>query len=366
MDIVLKPALEYDLHIYDRQQGVTGQLAEQFRFPDIYQHAIKGRLEYDEMVKAYKRYKVFLNVNSVKTSPTMFSRRVFELLACGTPVISAYARGIDEILGSDIVLFTRSEDETRNHLEHLLKNPDERNRLSVRGIRKVMDEHTYAHRFINILHTIGLNTGNFHKVRVAAIAIIKKIDDVKHIIDTHNQQTYRDFDLFLFVDKKIKKSSIESMLKEFNKYPVKVFYDITDIQQTIKNLVRDCYVWIMNCKDYYGPNFLKDAVIAVKYSNADIIGKHTHFELAPNGSTIELKGDGHEFMYVQSLVPGSVIFHSSTLKNDEIDTLLANRTLNINNRKALSIDRFNYLRNAFILKGLSLKNILSVASKVIQ
>ena len=65
MEILLKPALDYDLHIYDRQFGMTGPDSAQFRFPDIYQPAIKGRLEYKDMLKAYKNYKVFLNVNSI-------------------------------------------------------------------------------------------------------------------------------------------------------------------------------------------------------------------------------------------------------------------------------------------------------------
>ena len=41
----------------------------------------------------YRRYACFLNVNSVKSSPTMCSRRVFELLACRTPVVSTPIAG---------------------------------------------------------------------------------------------------------------------------------------------------------------------------------------------------------------------------------------------------------------------------------
>lgn len=41
-----------------------------------------------------KAINFFLNVNSVKHSESMFSRRVFEGLACGTPIISNYSKGI--------------------------------------------------------------------------------------------------------------------------------------------------------------------------------------------------------------------------------------------------------------------------------
>ena len=71
---LLKPAVDFDLHIYDRRYGYAGKDADQFRFPDIFQPCIQGKLAYDEMTRAYKRYRSFLNVNSVTTSQTMFSR----------------------------------------------------------------------------------------------------------------------------------------------------------------------------------------------------------------------------------------------------------------------------------------------------
>ncbi len=115
MEHLLKPSIDFGLEIYDRNFGVTGKQAEMLAFPDIYQGCIKGRLGYADMVKAYKKYRVFLNVNSVKDSPTMFARRVFELLASGTPVISNYSRGIVELLGEDTVFISESEADTRKH-----------------------------------------------------------------------------------------------------------------------------------------------------------------------------------------------------------------------------------------------------------
>src|SRR6185369_7697889 len=170
MDIVLKPALDYGLHIFDRQHGIVGPSADQYRFPEIYQSAIKGHLSYDHLVKAYKRYKVFLNVNSVKTSPTMFSRRIFELLACGTPVISAYARGIENLLGSDIVAFSGSEEETKKHLDRLLGNDSEWARASARGIRAVFDRHTYAERWQTLCQKVDPGLASTTPKTVTVIA----------------------------------------------------------------------------------------------------------------------------------------------------------------------------------------------------
>src|SRR5690606_2893050 len=88
--VILRPALDFDLHIFDRMANAADP---NYQWPRAFRSALRGNLPYAQMLSAYKRYKVFLNVNSVTNSPTMFARRVFELLACGTPVISSYSDG---------------------------------------------------------------------------------------------------------------------------------------------------------------------------------------------------------------------------------------------------------------------------------
>ena len=87
-----KPALRFGLHIFDRNLNRPG-FGPKYRFPDGYQTAIKGSLNYEEMLTAYRCYDVMLNTNSVTDSPTMFSRRVFECLACGN------TGGVDRVDG---------------------------------------------------------------------------------------------------------------------------------------------------------------------------------------------------------------------------------------------------------------------------
>ncbi|WP_139019775.1 glycosyltransferase, partial [Bacillus wiedmannii] len=89
MDRVLDKAAKYGLEIFDRNYEKNKKgLMPNHRFPERFDPYIKGSLKYYEIDKAYKGYKVMINVNTVKQSPTMFSRRVFEGLACGTPVVS--------------------------------------------------------------------------------------------------------------------------------------------------------------------------------------------------------------------------------------------------------------------------------------
>lgn len=145
MKWLLKAANKYGLEIFDRNYG-TGA----FPFPEEYQSGIRGSLPYDELCKEYRNYRVFLNVNSVTDSPTMFSRRVFELMACGTPVVSTYAKGIDELFESKAVWLVESQEEAERAIQVLLTNDSEWRRRSLLGIREVFSRHTYQHRLQEI------------------------------------------------------------------------------------------------------------------------------------------------------------------------------------------------------------------------
>jgi spore maturation protein CgeB/SAM-dependent methyltransferase len=347
MDLILKPALEYGLHIFDRQHGLVGTAADQYRYPEIYQRAIKGYLPYEHMVQAYKRYRVFLNVNSVKSSPTMFSRRVFELLASGTPVVSSYAKGIENLLGNDLVLFSESEQQTKQHLERLLSDEQEWARLSTRGIRTVFDRHTYSHRCDELCRHIDSGLRPPAQPRIGVIAKAATVADLQHLAATLSRQTYRNFNVALFLGKNLKASDVEAQTNLLNGIAIQVFPGSADMLQTCVNLRNADYFWFLNLGDYYGPNFLKDCALATAYSNVDFIGKHTHFALTKSLTSPELSSRGYEFRLVDSIAPGSLLARSGSLSRAQWEIWLSQKTVSLGKERALAIDRFNYVRNAF-------------------
>ncbi|MBS9402914.1 glycosyltransferase [Halomonas sp. TRM85114] len=151
MKWLLQAANKHGLDIYDRNHG-TGL----FPFPEEYQAGIKGSLPYKELCNEYSRYRVFLNVNSVTDSPTMFARRVFELMACGTPVVSTYAKGIENLFESDAVWMVHSQEEADEAIRTLMTDDTEWRRRSLAGIREVFAKHTYAHRLNDIFVQMGI------------------------------------------------------------------------------------------------------------------------------------------------------------------------------------------------------------------
>src|SRR5690606_23263810 len=79
----LPPSIvEFNGAIYDRFSNLGD---EKYKYPERYQPYIRDAVPFRKVVSLYKQFKVFLNVNTIVDSPTMMSRRVYELLACGTP-----------------------------------------------------------------------------------------------------------------------------------------------------------------------------------------------------------------------------------------------------------------------------------------
>ncbi|MDK6269450.1 glycosyltransferase, partial [Lactobacillus mulieris] len=71
---------------------------------------------YPEMCQAYKAHPIHLNGNSVVDSPSMFSRRVVEITASGSTVLSSAGRGVDETLAGTVPTVT-TPDEAAAYLE---------------------------------------------------------------------------------------------------------------------------------------------------------------------------------------------------------------------------------------------------------
>ncbi len=347
MDHILRPAIPFGLEIYDRQHGMTGKGSEAYRFPDIYQACIKGRLEYDAMVKAYKRYRVFLNVNSVKQSPTMFSRRVFELLASGTPVISTYSRGIIELLGEDVVFITESEADTQRHLERLLGDEDAWARASVRGIRKVMREHTYRHRLQEVAGLAGIPAPEPSEPRISVVVRVTAGADLTCLAAQLASQTYRAFDVVLVSADPMPVRDLQALQNALPGLAVETVTGAGDVFARCMKASHAEYVAFLDMRDYYGPNYLMDHAVAATYSDTVFAGKHTVFQNGSPDGERGLKQPGHEFTHVTSVQSATLAAKKTALSKELFTRALNRRVFKTSDRPILSIDRFNYLQNAF-------------------
>jgi hypothetical protein len=352
MDFLLKPSLEYGLDIFDRHYGDTGKTAGNFKFPGIYQDAIRGKLDYHEMVKAYKQYRVFLNVNSVKYSPTMFARRVFEILASGTPVISTFSQGMINLLGEGTVFISESESDTRKHLDHLLGNEHNWWRASLKGLRKVMEEHTYQERTKFIFNTIGLESNDIKKVKFSVASRVATMEDVRYLEMLLRHQSYSHFDVVLI----IKGDNISpeqqtgeimtlfaplsvKLIKEDSVSPERVLLDASDSE----------HVAFFHTDKYYGPNYLKDHAMAVKYADPKIVGKKTIYRIGKDKRLV-VSDKGFEFRYVSEVPHATSVHRKNSIDPSRIRDYLSPGYIKTDEPVILSIDPYNFLEDVMPIR----------------
>lgn len=148
MDAIIG-ALADDGHaidIYDRHYGVQDG---NHRWPERYQAMLHPSIPHDQLRATYVSSRFGLNFNTVIDSQTMFARRVFELMACNTLVLSNYASGVDAFFG-DLVVFP---DRDRGRLKAL--DVDAIDALRERALTAVLREHTYRQRWQHVLESIG-------------------------------------------------------------------------------------------------------------------------------------------------------------------------------------------------------------------
>ncbi|MEA5667182.1 glycosyltransferase [Stenotrophomonas sp. MH1] len=273
--MLLDAALEHDFDIFDRNHK-PGSLASDFSFPERFSKNIRGSLPYSDVNDAYRRYRVFLNVNSVVDSPTMFSRRVFELLACGTPVVSTWSEGTEATFGDDLVWHVRTPEQAREALSVLMNDDREWTRRSLSGIREVFAKHTYRHRFQQIHKAIGLEQiekGGFAEVLVVAEA--ESGAAARQLLDAFHRQilptgsTKR----LMLVCRGDVEVEAGNCLDVGEVQVIRSERRITEVVSEIGSRPDGDALAVMTADAVYGKFYLQDLMNALRYSGATVVGK---------------------------------------------------------------------------------------------
>ena len=152
MEYIIDPAREFGLDIYDRMAGTED---ERFTWPEKYRSHIAGSVTYPDMGDLYRRYSVFLNVNTITDSPTMCARRIFELAATGTPVVSGPALAIDRMVPPGIVFVSENAAMTADSIHQLLDRTDLKAEAAEVGPTWIAPGNTYSDRVEQILEVVS-------------------------------------------------------------------------------------------------------------------------------------------------------------------------------------------------------------------
>jgi len=150
MEVILDTARGLGLDIFDR----TPNNDSRFQWPAKYQSHIRGSLSYAKTLDVYRSYKVSLNVNTVTNSPTMCSRRIFELLSTGSYIVSGPSAALGSYVPEGLVQIASSAEEAHHLIEQGLNDPSVLEKAAERGPAWISQGQTYADRVAHVLDTV--------------------------------------------------------------------------------------------------------------------------------------------------------------------------------------------------------------------
>ena len=351
--IDVTPKMDRGLEIFSRQLGGD----QRYQFPEPYASRVVGSLDYDRMLTAYRDYKVFLNVNSVVGSPTMCARRIFEIVAAGTPVVSTPSPAISEIFPADEVPQVSSREEARFVLRSLVRNPDVRDRMVHDAQRRIWASHTYGHRVDQVLETIGLNAhlrgGPARQVSV--LAPTNRPEQLDHILSTMAQQRDVELQLVLLThgfeaEESVRTAAAERGITDLVVLTADPSVPLGECMNILARAADGGVVAKMDDDDHYGPYYLRDQLNALWYSGAAVVGKQARYMYLEGSDVTVLRFPHQEHKFLEQVSGPTLVMARDLVLEAEFPPLPRGSDTGFLGRvvggggKVYSADRFNFVQ----------------------
>jgi hypothetical protein len=263
----------------------------------------------------------------------MFSRRVFELLACGTPVVSSWSRGTEETFGNDLVWHVRGREEAEEAIRVLMTDDREWRRRSLAGIRAVLSAHTYRHRFQQVCQMVGVDAARndpFEEVLVVAEATTPA--EAASVIDSFRRQA-----LDSRTSSRLLLACRAGMEVENAGPLVDVVHvgdgGLREVVERSRQPGRQRMLAIMSPLAVYGRHYLQDLLHAARYSGAGLVGK---------------SADGlasSQYTHDVALDPRALVVNEAALSDHMIGDILRGGTAPLHaGTRSYAADSANFMR----------------------
>lgn len=357
MDLLLgaadkvSPRMEHGLEIFSRFLGDD----ERYQFPGSLADRVVGSLPYRNLLTAYKNYKVFLNVNSVVDSPSMCARRIFEITSAGTPVVSTPSEATKRFFPLSELPQPETQEEAELTLRAYVRSSELRDRTVHLAQRRIWNEHTYTHRAMSIMDSIGIDYQNPIPQSVSVVVSTNRPDHLGKVLETHAAQQLQNRELIIVQHGFETSPELRSRASELG------IENLTLLEAASSDSLGTCLnrgievasgdiIAKMDDDDVYGEYYLSDQLAALRYSNADLVGKQAHYLHLRNRDIVMCRFPEREHRFTD-LVMGPTLmgrkelfsrfpFAGRTLGED---TDLQRRLVS-DGARIYSADRFNFVQ----------------------
>lgn len=290
MDALLTGALvaarksKEPFEIYSRFWG----RGERYQFPEPFDGQVVGSLPYPAMVRAYKAHKVFLNVNSVVDSPSMCARRIFEILASGTAVVTTGSAAVRNFFDEEQVLVADDAEQAELKIRALLNSSMLRGRSVHLAQREIWARHTYAHRAQQLMDTLGLPAQPHPRSLVASplvsvLAPTMRPQQLGHVFETVGRQKDVRVQLVALTHGfEVPQQAAQELADQHGLADVVLLSADSDLTLgACLNLMVARAAGNVLAKidddDLYGDYYLRDMINALRFSGADVVGKSAYY-----------------------------------------------------------------------------------------
>lgn len=357
MDLLLGAAanvsgrMEHGLEIFSRFLGDD----EKYQFPGYLSKRVVGSLPYPNLLTAYKHYKVFLNVNSVVDSPSMCARRIFEITAAGTPVVTTPSAATRVFFPTDEVPQPESQEDAEYVLRAYVRSKELRDRTVHKAQRRIWKEHTYTHRAQTVMEHLGLTYNSPLKASVSAIVSTNRPHHLDAIVDSHAKQIHPDRELVLVthgfdVPREFHARARDAGIEHLEILKVAAEEPLGTCLNRGISASSGEFVAKMDDDDLYGANYLGDQLAALRYSKAELVGKQAHYLYLRRQNIVMCRFPEREHRYTDIVMGPTLIARRELFLENQFaartrgeDTELQQRLIAAGAR-IYSADRFNFVQ----------------------
>ncbi|WP_255365912.1 glycosyltransferase [Corynebacterium sp. NML130628] len=335
-----------------------GNVDKRYRFPKQMRRYIVGSLPPERMLSANKEHKVFLNVNSVVTSPSMCARRLFELPASGAAVVTTPSPATTNFFSPDALAEVQSVEEATATITTLINSPEYREKMVHRAQRTIWNQHCYRHRAEQLFTAIGLQTPSRPSGLVSVISSSNRPENVIHVLTQFARQSIEDRELILITHGyELKQARLHELCLDLSIDPSTVTQLEAPQSWSLGNCLNAAvsqssgdFIAKFDDDDYYLPHYLEDMRNAVKYSDADLVGKQAAYAYVEGSNALVLRRPNQEHLWT-NFVAGPTLFgpretfehHPFEDRTTGEDTAFLKSIIAANER-IYSTDRFNFIQ----------------------